>query len=68
MARKIKHEFRVGDKIAAPDGFNADGSSRPWKVGVIEELYGPNDWPRVNFGNGVLETVTPNAIRKSVTA
>ena len=65
MARKINHEFRVGDRVAAPDGYFPDGKSRPWRIGVVEELYGPNDWPRVAFSGSVdLETCTPAALKR----
>lgn len=59
---KKTHNIKVGDKVKAADGFNPDGTPRPHIIGKVAELYGPNQWPRVDFGRGHLETCTPQSL------
>ena len=43
------HTLRVGDKITTPAGWDAQNEENPQHSGVVIDLYGPNQWPRVQF-------------------
>ena len=54
--------IKVGDKVEAPNGYRDNGEAKPRITGTVEELYGPNLYPRVQFSDkpyGHLETVVP---------
>jgi len=37
--------LRIGDKLLVPTGYDADGTSKPRVLAIIDHFYGPNDWP-----------------------
>lgn len=65
---RYDQQWKVGDKVTAPGGW--DGASRPIvRSGVVVELYGPDNWPRVRFEDrlfGDLETCNPGSLTARV--
>lgn len=62
----MKQSFNVGDRVVVADGYYANGEARPERRGIVRELYGPDNWPRVQFGHDptYLETCSPRSLRK----
>ena len=41
------HGLNIGDLLLCPDGWQPDGTEHPDILARVEEVYGPNQWPRV---------------------
>lgn len=56
---------QVGQTVSVADGYHPDGTSRPRRIGTVMELYGPDQWPRIQFSGtapGNLQTCSPSSV------